>query len=199
LDLFLPALDEGLVPFLENGDRILLGRIAQTLRFESAGASRDAIQKAARIVLDVLPAEQSGATPIWDAVDESITRLTEAPGYKAVIVVTDGMPTGNRVSLTDVVSRAVRAQVVVHSILETRGDIQGRGFSLADSSSNPWMVIRNPYGTSPEKLMRTLALNTAGEFLADDERDAPRRLGKLLADLMRIIKREATIAPASSR
>jgi hypothetical protein len=188
IDLFIPAITSGFTRFVDRSDTVAIGRIGRTLRIEPAVSTAEGILQAAKTVLDVQPAEQTGPTPIWDAVDQAISTLRDAQGDKAIIVVTDGMPTGNKLSVVDVVSRALREHVVVHSILEERGDLPGNGFQMVDSSSNPWMVLGNAFGTSPARLLRMLSTSTAGEPLTDGKEGKERQLGKLLADLMRVIK-----------
>jgi hypothetical protein len=168
LDLFMPGLQE-LFRNLQPGERLRLGVVARRIRL-SAGFDGDqsALASQARKLLNVRDDERYGPTPLWDAVDEATTALTTEPGRLAVLLVTDGLSTGNRHSLADVTKRAIEAHVCVHIVHEVPGSASPNAHS-GDETGNPWMMFpSNPFTGQPQVLLKELADATGGAYLGDD-------------------------------
>jgi Ca-activated chloride channel homolog len=106
-----------LVSQLKDGDRIRLGRIGAKISLGSflAGDAK-ARSRAIELVVNAPDQERGGPSPVWDAIGAAVTSLEKEPGRRAVVVITDGMATGNRLSLADVAYRAASANVSVSAI-----------------------------------------------------------------------------------
>jgi VWFA-related protein len=63
-----------------------------------------------------LSSSQRGPSPIWDAVDLTVTALAAEPAHRAIVLLTDGHATGNRFSVTDVGRRAMLSGVSIHIV-----------------------------------------------------------------------------------
>ena len=103
---------------------------------------------------DISEADRSGPSAIWDAVGGAIDLLSSEPAARAVVVITDGQATGNRLSLADVIRRAQMANVPVSVIGE------GRVVTLPQDAETGVRV-------NPEVPMRQLTDETGGFYLAD--------------------------------
>ena len=106
-----------LVSRLKEGDRIRLGRIGTKVTLGSfLAADAKARARALELLLNAPDQERGGPSPVWDAIDGAVTALEKEPGRRAILVITDGMATGNRFSLADVANRAASANVSVSAI-----------------------------------------------------------------------------------
>jgi hypothetical protein len=83
----------------------------------------------------VTPAERFGPSPLWDAAAEGIDALAKEPGAKALILWTDGRPTGNRLSAVELAQRASRAGVVLYAMIQPEQP-------LADANGNKPLTFR---------------------------------------------------------
>jgi len=84
------------------------------------------------------------------------------------LIVTDGMPAGNRTGLGALTRRAALAGVAVHTVLESQRWI-GVGARMADRTGNPWLLgMRNPIGDEPPEMFARLASATGGTLRIDD-------------------------------
>jgi len=75
-----------------------------------------AVLGAIRAVLATPDDDRMGPSPIWDAVHLAVQVLESEPGWRHVIVVTDGLASGNLIGSAAAAERAVRAGVAVHMI-----------------------------------------------------------------------------------
>jgi hypothetical protein len=171
--LFLSPVVDGVVRRLPPGDELLLGRVARTLTFDSAfGGDRDHLSKFARELLNVPEEIRHGPTPLWDALDVAITRLTARPHPRAVVLVTDGLSTGNRVSFDYVLKRAVEERVAMSIVCETWGaprvTASGRVNVGDHAEQNRWHILA-PLEHTPDFFLRRLATATGGLFLSDGD------------------------------
>lgn len=115
--------------------------------------SADRVAEAAAVRAMIGRAEQE-ASPIWDAVDLAVQALAGAPGSKAVVLLTDGRATANRLSLDDVTHIAVTANVSVHSVSEGSDRVLPQ---TADAAAR----VRS------DTSLQSLADETGGLFLPD--------------------------------
>src|SRR5262249_46975513 len=73
-------------------------------------------------LIDVLqvPIGLGGASPVWIAVDQSITALSSLTGRRVVLIFSDGkdepMPSMVPIKLKDVMDRVVRTEVMVYAL-----------------------------------------------------------------------------------
>jgi Mg-chelatase subunit ChlD len=70
-----------------------------------------------KILLQAPDADRLGPTPIWDALDEAMALLADAPGKRAIVMYTDGRSTGNTHSLAEVMERATRASISINAVI----------------------------------------------------------------------------------
>ncbi len=61
-------------------------------------------------------ASRSNATALWDRLAAAINRLSGEPGYRAVVIVSDGEDTVSRLGRSQAVALAQRSRVIVHAI-----------------------------------------------------------------------------------
>jgi hypothetical protein len=135
------------------GDRWRIGRISRDGLPSAAFASNaDAIRDAIRAVLDVPADERFGPSPIWDTVDSGLTALESTPGKRAMIVVTDGRATGNRLGVRDAIRHAIAAEVPINVISEARDDSMGLG-------DRQVLIVR------PELALQLLTEQTGGSYV----------------------------------
>jgi hypothetical protein len=182
-DLFVRAIEKGFIANLHPADRVCLGTIARTVHLSPACmADRAALGEEMVRMLDVPDGVRSGPSPLWDAVDAAVDVLEREPGRRAVVLLTDGLSTGNRRSLTTVLDHAVRSQVSVSVVAEWFGAPRPQrisfrgGVGSSDSTASPWRMMVWPFGNSPDANLRRLASATAGVFVADGAPSAERWL-----------------------
>jgi len=104
-----------------------------------------------RATLDRLPLESS---PIWDAIDVSVQALAGAPEPRAILLMTDGRATGNRIGLDDAERKALAGHVSISAV----------------SEGGEWLIPQ--FGGTPDRVrsdasLRRLADNTGGMYLPD--------------------------------
>lgn len=97
---------------------------------------------------------ESEASPIWDAVALAVQALDSARRSKAVLLLTDGRATANRIGLDDAIRLAQEANVSV-SVVSEGGD------RVLPQGADPTARIR------PSAGLEALAAATGGVFLPD--------------------------------
>jgi Ca-activated chloride channel family protein len=121
---------EAFIRRLIPGDKARIGSFATKVEIqpESFTNNQDELLRILRSGL-----QQSGPTPLWNAVDEAITSLLPEEGRRVVLVFTDGVDNPgnfrlNNRSVMDVLDRAQRENVMVYAVgLQSRGMPGGRG------------------------------------------------------------------------
>lgn len=194
-DLFLEPVLRTFIPGLSPGDRLRIGSVARVARFSPAfTADRAALERATRDALDVPEADRYSGTPIWDAIDAAVSLLEQQPEPRAIVLVTDGLSTGNRISLRAATDHAIRSRVAVSIVCEWWGKPRtsradgGNVLSLRRETAWPWKTMQ-PFMTPPDVLLGHLADSTGGILIPDgaDAADPTlaAALGKILAYLHR--------------
>jgi hypothetical protein len=97
----------------------------------------------------------NGPSRIWDAVDGSIAALEQESGRRAVILLTDGEASGNRLGLADVIRHAQAAKVAVSVI--------ANGGWVAGPATAP--------GPTPRNALERLTADTGGTLVLDNVGD----------------------------
>lgn len=167
-DLFRRPIERGLLAHLDRDDRVQIGIVADTVSLAGSFSSdRLALRQTLRDALDVDDSRRYGRTPLWDAVDAAVTALEGETGRRVVLLITDGLSTGNRQGLAAVIEHARAAHVEVSSVLEAWQIRSGRGFALRDSPDGPWFLMTSATGHPIGTHLRRLADETGG-FVADD-------------------------------
>ena len=97
---------------------------------------------------------RSGPSPIWDAIDKTISSMTTDSGRRAVIVMTDGLSTGNVHSMSDVVDHAKTAGVSISGIY----------------AGNPFALWKE-WPVHPVDTLSTIASDTGGLYVVPQGED----------------------------
>lgn len=146
LDHWLPSLN------LDAGDRARVGVIGATTTFGPWIVRNRVGLWALRSLVDTAP---TGPSPLWDAVDAATRLLRESPlRTPALVLVSDGRSTGNRIGLDEAIARALAARVAVNVVSEA--DQQEFYQSGGD-------VVR----FRADEMLRRLAESTGGLYLED--------------------------------
>ena len=158
-------IETGLLARLTTADRFGVGAFGNTLKF-SGFLPDDSRTRAAgvRAAFKDRSVGLNGPSRIWDAVDDVISALEKESGRRAVIVLTDGYASGNRLGVADVIRRA-----------------QTTGVAVAVIANGGWVVpsrILVPLAT-PRTALERLTAGTGGLLVLDDVGDSfrPRHPG----------------------
>ena len=175
-DLFLEPVVEGVIRRLGPQDRLRIGRVARTTTLSPTfSGDPTELVRVTQWALDIDEGGRYGPTPLWDAVDTGVSALEFEGGRRALILVTDGMSTGNHLPLDAAIAHAVRAQVIVSVLGETWGQRprvafrRTSGWAASDDTGSLWRVVRWPFGNVPDTNLRKLAISTGGIFAADGD------------------------------
>jgi hypothetical protein len=150
--------NRALIPALDPGDRLAIGRIGGGLHFTRSWSSDPAaLERAATELLRPTSRDEDrpfgvGPTPIWDAVDEAIGMLEPLPGRRGIVLVTDGRSSANVHGLGYVIAHALAAEVSVNVISSSREDTIRQAAALAAR-------------VRPRVLLEQLAQNTGGVYI----------------------------------
>lgn len=126
---------------LDTADRARLGVFGTTIALTPTALSgRAAIVKAAA----GFAGAEGGPSPVWDALDASAAALDGAAGRRAVIVVTDGRSTANRMSFAEVVARLEQGRLPVYVVA---------------------LDLKRPPTPDPGVRLRELAARTGGKYV----------------------------------
>jgi hypothetical protein len=167
--------DSDLLGRLQPADRFGVGAFGATLKLSGFLPNDRKVRTAAvRSALRDRSVGMNGPSRIWDALEEGITALEKEPDLRAIILVTDGYSTGNRVGLTDVIRRAQAANVVVSVIANKVNQSEARKELGPSSLGSAW------------PLLERLAAETRGELKFDEWGDTfrPRKPGQFFEELL---------------
>lgn len=95
-----------------------------------------------------------GPSPIWDAIDKTISSMTTDSGRRAVIVMTDGLSTGNLHSMSEVINHANTAGVSISGIY----------------AGNPFALWKE-WPVRPVDTLSAIASDTGGLFVVPKGED----------------------------
>lgn len=115
------ALDDFLAFGVGTMDRARIGAVGDTVYWTSElTANKTSLAKAAQDVLSLGPAHGQGPSPIFDGIDAAVRMVAAESVWRrrAVIIVTDGLATGNRRGSEDVARDAAVAGIAVFTITE---------------------------------------------------------------------------------
>ena len=103
----------------QSGDSAVVGVMTSRIAFGPANRS-SALDLIAdwRRLLAFPPGERFGPSPLFDALDAAMSRVRSLPGKRAVVLWTDGRPTGNVLSAEEVRDRGVGAGVSLNVIVD---------------------------------------------------------------------------------
>lgn len=173
--LFLQPLLRGVLWNLRPDDRVRFGRVSSVPELgPDFSTVRADLERSARWTVTPAADIRFGNAPIWDGVDLAVQALARETGRRrAIVLVTDGLASGNRIGLEAAVDRAANADVAVFVVGESWGAPRsGRGWGLRDATDAAWFMMRGAFTTPFDHLQR-LARSTGGVFLADGQGGIP--------------------------
>ena len=163
---------------LTPADRIGIGVFGATMKFSGFLPDDRGMQNSAiRTALKDRSVGLNGPSRIWDAVDGGISAVENAPGRRAVIVLTDGYASGNRLGLADVIRHARAAKVSVSVI-----------------ANGPWVVWPGPPAApQPRSALERLTAGTDGMLVLDNVGDSfrARHPGRFFEAILASLRRPA--------
>jgi len=110
-----------LAKHFQPGDSGVVGVVTNRLRLGPMNrASVKELTADWRALLTFSPTERFGPSPLFDALDAGVARVRGLPGTPAVVLWTDGRPTGNVLSAEDVGTRAAAAGVSLNVIVDDK-------------------------------------------------------------------------------
>jgi Ca-activated chloride channel homolog len=127
------------------GDKGQVGEFNDKIRFHPGSFIEDRDQLIYALKHDI---DFGYPTRLWDAVDESITRLEGMEGRKVVLVFTDGDDTASHIGLGKVMDRAREKDVMVYAI------------GLQNEYFNGQRMVRS----QPDRGLKHLAEETGGGY-----------------------------------
>jgi hypothetical protein len=135
---------------LETPDTLRFGFITSHLYLSRAYAVSEITDFYRKVVRPtaVAPSNRVGPSPIWDAIDGTISLLAADSGRRAVIVMTDGLSTGNVHGVSDVINHAKTAGVSISGVF----------------SGNPF-VLWQEWPVHPEVTLAEMAAATGGLYV----------------------------------
>jgi Ca-activated chloride channel homolog len=144
------AAGEAFVRGLRPGDRMRIGSFAERVEIFPEAFTDDP-RELVRILREEM--QEMGPTPLWNAIDASITALAGQDGRRVVLVFSDGGDNPmnfrlNNRSIMDVMRRAQQEDVMVYSIglqatalvMPGRGGVGGFGGGLASQRPDPGLA-----------------------------------------------------------
>ena len=124
-------------------DRAQVGAFNDKIEFSGAFTSdRDELVAALREL------DFGNSTRLYDAIDQSLNRLTGVEGRRVIVVLTDGEDTASKTGQGDVLTRALNDEVMIY------------GIGLESNYFNGMRQVR----TNPDKVVRRLAEETGGGY-----------------------------------
>lgn len=139
---------------LPDDTAVTIGSFGRAVRWSGEFSIDQSDQvRALRAAVSLPEAERTGPSPIWDAVNDALTALRSRQGRQAVLLITDGQTTGNRLGLAEVADRAIAAAVPINVVF-----------------TGPSGLIRQTRemsaGVYPDRAVMQLAHATGGSYSA---------------------------------
>jgi Mg-chelatase subunit ChlD len=114
-----PAAASALADALEPGDVARVGTFGSDITIDPAPLGDPA---AIRTAAAALGERIGGPSPLWDALDAAARALAASDGRRAIVVVTDGRTSGNRLGFEDTRAALARAGVPVFVVSLDKSD-----------------------------------------------------------------------------
>jgi hypothetical protein len=167
--------DHVLAVFSDN-TAVIVGTFGRVVRW-SGGFSTDRSEqrRLLQTALGLRPEERTGPSPVWDVVSDALAALHSRQGRKAVLLITDGQTTGNRLGLADVADQAIASAVPVNIIFSGSSRLLNQALG---------MTAR----VLPDRPLSQLAGATGGYFSAilKDKADALRMTARAMRSVYRL-------------
>jgi Ca-activated chloride channel family protein len=134
---------EQFVVRLLTQDKAQVGAFNDKIQFSgSFTADRD------ELVAALKELDFGNSTRLYDAIDQSLDKLTAVEGRRVIVVLTDGDDTASKAGQGDVLSRATQDEVMIY------------GIGLESDYFNGVRQVR----TSPDRVLRKIADETGGGY-----------------------------------
>jgi hypothetical protein len=140
---------------VDERDRLRIGAVARHLFLGPVRSDRTLLRKDLATALHPSPENIVGPSPLWDAVAVVAAELKKGPEPRAIVLVTDGRSTGNRLSLAQAASNALENGVAVNIVFV--GPPPNASIVAQDGGK---AVIVRPFAP-----LASLAHNTGGALL----------------------------------
>jgi len=119
---FTHEVDADLLSRLAPDDRFAFGVFGDTISFSGfLPSDRRARVAAVQAGFKSGSIGRNGPSRIWDAVDSVVATLADQPGRRAILLVTDGRATGNRIGLDELIHRAQATDVAIAVVANGAG------------------------------------------------------------------------------
>ncbi len=171
------SIDGDLLGRLAPEDRFGAGVFGNTMKFSGfLPGDRKARATAIRALLKDRSVGLNGPSRIWDAVDAAVSVLETQAGRRAIVLLTDGCGSGNRLSLAGAIAHAKTSDVAVSII-----------------GSGGWVVpATRAVDHTPRSALEKLASETGGVLVTDQVGDTfrPRQPGRFFEDILAKLRAE---------
>jgi len=171
-------------------DRIVIGSTAIVDRASATAAAREVKQL-------------EGASPLWDAICDSVAALEHADGLRAIVVFSDGQASANDRGFADALHAATRARVIVSVVgmsdrllrVPSDMEVHGRNDALrriADETGGEFVELRSVRSYTPiGKALQELRDRVRLEFVPAVRNGALHRVsvtarGRKIAEALRL-------------
>jgi Mg-chelatase subunit ChlD len=144
---------------LGPGDTIRIGTFGDAIVLDETPL-RDAA--AVRAAATALGEHLGGASPIWDALVTAASTLSNAGRRRAIVVVTDGRSSGNRLGFAEAVERLQAARIPVFVVAIDKSDRAipdpgARLIKLAEATGGTCLFVERPVlGGAIRRAVQTL-------------------------------------------
>lgn len=175
------TLRSAIVRALKANDRIAIMR-AGNRDTAIALAPPGSVASQLEAALSLSESERYGSSPLWDAAYLAVSTLSGAPEPRAIVLMTDGMASGNSVDSSTLAGHAALNRVRISAVVESwQRPRSARGWRISDTTNSPWNFLRSPFGVKPSEELETLAALTQGDVVVDA---GERRPGELLVEVI---------------
>ena len=137
---------------LKPVDRAAVGVLAGEARLSELTSNPRDLSNAVRWLLQVPDAARLNGSPIWDALDQTLTVAADPSRRSAIVLFSDGKSGGNVHALDDVISHARQLRVSISIVAEGPGSE---------------FLARNSLELDPAAALDRLAQETGGRRLLD--------------------------------
>jgi Mg-chelatase subunit ChlD len=163
--LLLHDAGSALADAFEPGDAVRVGTFGREIVLDRTRLHDAA---AIRAAADALGDRIGGASPIWDALVTAADALQDGTGRRAILLVTDGRSTANRIGFAEALDRLQRARVPVFVVSLDRNarplpDPGARLTKLADTTGGTCLFVERPaLAGAIRRAMTTLRAGVSG-------------------------------------
>lgn len=162
-----------LVDGLEARDRLRVGAVARHLYLGPVRSDYKSARSDVQHALNPRVEHIVGPTPLWDALAFVASELAKEPGPSAILLVTDGRSTGNRLGIAEAAEHALGANVSINALVAGPPE----HLTMVPQDGERSVVVR------PAAPLSSLAALTGGVLHVVDARLPIDTLGAVFAQL----------------